>query len=107
MFNASKLNIEPVAYLLLIVGALGDWMSTKLGVSLGLVEGNTVAASLMSSGRWMMTDFLVVAVCILVPYVLNRMVVKTRVAGYFIGFPLVAGVIKISVSLWNLNLILS
>ncbi len=106
MFNASKLNIEPVAYLLLIVGALGDWVSTRFGVSLGLVEGNTVAASLMSSGRWMMTDFLVVAVCILVPYVLNRMV-KTRVAEYFIGFPLVAGIVKIGVSLWNLNLILS
>jgi hypothetical protein len=106
LFNASKLKIEPVAYLLLIVGALGDWVSTRFGVSLGLVEGNMVAASLMSSGRWMMIDFLVVAACILVPYILNRMV-KTRVAGYFIGFPLVAGVIKIGVSLWNLNLILS
>jgi hypothetical protein len=106
LFNASELKIEPVAYLLLVVGALGDWVSTRFGVSLGLVEGNTMAASLMSSGRWMITDFLVVAVCILVPYVLNRMV-KRRVSGYFIGFPLVAGVIKIGVSLWNLNLILS
>lgn len=106
MFNASELNIEPVAYLLLIVGALGDWVSTRFGISLGLIEGNSVAASLMNSGQWMMTDFLVVVVCILVPYVLNRMV-KTRVAGYFIGFPLVAGVLKIGVSLWNLNLILS
>jgi hypothetical protein len=106
LFNASELKIEPVAYLLLVVGALGDWFSTRFGVSLGLVEGNTMAASLMSSGRWMITDFLVVAVCILVPYVLNRMV-KRRVSGYFIGFPLVAGVIKIGVSLWNLNLILS
>ena len=106
MFNASELKIELVAYLLLIVGALGDWASTRFGVSLGLVEGNTVAASLMSGGRWMMTDFLVVAVCILVPYILNR-IVRTRVAGYFVGFPLVAGVIKIGVSLWNLNLIIS
>ena len=106
MINASDLKIEPVAYLLLIVGALGDWVSTRFGVSMGLVEGNTVAASLMSNNQWIMTDFLVVAVCILVPYVLNRMV-KTRVASYFIGFPLVAGVVKIGVSLWNLNLILS
>ena len=105
MFNASELKIEPLAYLLLIVGALGDWVSTRFGISLGLIEGNSVADSLMNSGQWMTTDFLVVAVCILVPYVLNRMV-KTRVAGYFIGFPLVAGVIKIGVSLWNLNLIL-
>ncbi len=105
MFNASELKIEPVAYLLLIVGALGDWASTRFGVSLGLAEGNTVAASLMNSGQWMTTDFLVIAVCILVPYILNR-IVKTKIAGYFIGFPLVAGVIKIGVSLWNLNLIL-
>lgn len=106
MFNASDLKIEPVAYFLLIVGALGDWVSTRSGVSQGLVEGNMVAASLMSSGQWILTDFLVVAVCILVPFILNR-VVKTRVASYFIGFPLVAGVVKIGVSLWNLNLILS
>ena len=106
MFNASELKIEPVAYFLLIIGALGDWVSTRFGVSLGLVEGNMMAASLMSSGRWIRTDFLVVAVCIMVPYILNR-VVKTRVAGYFIGFPLIAGIIKIGVSLWNLNLILS
>ena len=106
MFNASELKIEPVAYILLIVGALGDWVSTRFGVSLGLVEGNTVAASLMSSGQWIWTDLLVVAVCIMVPYVLNRLV-KTRLASYFIGFPLLAGVIKIGVSIWNLNLILS
>lgn len=106
MFNASELKIEPVAYFLLIIGALGDWVSTRFGVSLGLVEGNLMAASLMSSGRWIWTDFLVVAFCIMVPYVLNR-VVKTRAVGYFIGFPLVAGIIKIGVSLWNLNLILS
>ena len=105
MFNTSKLNIEPLAYLLLIVGALGDWASTRFGVSHGLVEGNTVAASLMSNGQWIMTDLLVVAVCILVPYALNR-IVRKKVAGYFVWFPLVAGVIKISVSLWNLNLIL-
>ena len=106
MFNASELKIEPVAYFLLIVGALGDWVSTRFGVSLGLVEGNMMAASLMSNGQWIRTDFLVVAVCIMVPYILNR-IVKTRVASYFIGFPLVAGIIKIGVSLWNLNLILS
>ena len=106
MFNASELKIEPVAYFLLIVGALGDWVSTSFGASLGLVEGNPVAASLMSSGQWIQTDLLVVAVCIMVPYVLNRMV-KTRLASYFIGFPLVAGIVKIGVSLWNLNLILS
>lgn len=106
MFNAFELKIEPVAYFLLIIGVLGDWVSTRLGVSLGLVEGNMVAASLMSNSQWMLTDFLVVALCIMVPYVLNR-VVKTRVAGYFIGFPLVAGIIKTGVSLWNLSLILS
>ena len=106
MFNASDLKIEPVAYFFLIVGALGDWVSTRFGVSLGLVEGNMVAASLMSNGQWIWADFLVVAVCIIVPYILNR-IVKTKLASYFIGFPLVAGIIKIGVSLWNLSLILS
>jgi hypothetical protein len=106
LFNVSEPKIEPLAYILLIVGALGDWVSTRFGVSLGLVEGNVMAASLMNNGQWIRTDFLIVAVCIMVPYVLNR-VVKTRVTSYFIGFPLIAGIIKIGVSLWNLNQILS
>jgi hypothetical protein len=106
LFNASEFKIEPVAYILLIVGALGDWVSTRFGISLGLVEGNPVAASLISSGQWIQTDFLFMAACILVPFVLNR-IMKTRLSSYFIGFPLVAGIVKIGVSLWNLNLILN
>ena len=106
MINAPQIKIEPIAYLLLIIGVLSDWASTNIGLSTGLTEGNKYAASLISSGLWMQTDFFALTLCILVPFILNR-VVDSRVAKYFIGFPLVAGVVKLCASLWNLNLILS
>ncbi|MBN2335070.1 hypothetical protein JXL21_05880 [Candidatus Bathyarchaeota archaeon] len=105
MLRYPEIKIEPIAYFILILGALGDWVSTRLGLSMGLVEGNNVAASLMGSGSWIQVDLLLVAICIAVPFLLNR-VVKSKVAHYFFGFPLVAGVAKILVSIWNLNLIL-
>lgn len=93
------------AYLLLLLGALGDWVSTTKGLSAGLVEGNTLAASLMESGLWIPADLMMVGVCIIVPYLVNRLV-KSRAAKILYMFPLVAGFFKVAVSLWNISLII-
>ena len=93
------------AYLLLLLGALGDWVSTTKGLSAGLVEGNTLAASLMEGGLWIPADLMMVGVCIIVPYLVNRLV-KSRAAKILYMFPLVAGFFKVAVSLWNISLII-
>ena len=93
------------AYLLLLLGALGDWVSTTKGLSVGLLEGNIMAASLMETGLWIPADLVMVGVCIIVPYLVNRLV-KSRAAKILYMFPLVAGLFKIAVSLWNISLII-
>lgn len=106
MFNTSNPGrIELLAYTTLIIGALGDWITTTIGLTMGLAEGNNIASTLMTAGLWIPTDLLVVAVCILIPFIVNRLV-KTRAANLFYAFPLLAGILKVGVSLWNVNLIL-
>ena len=106
MFNARDPGrIELLAYATLIIGALGDWITTTIGLTAGLVEGNNIASTLMNAGLWIPADLLVVAVCILIPFIVNRLV-KTRAANIFYAFPLLAGLLKVGVSLWNMNLIL-
>jgi len=34
----SRANIEPIAYLMLMTGAVGDWISTRIGLSIGLFD---------------------------------------------------------------------
>ncbi|TRO53886.1 hypothetical protein E2P71_05460 [Candidatus Bathyarchaeota archaeon] len=98
-------RFEIAAYLLLLLGALGDWVSTAKGLSAGLVEGNMLAASLMEASLWIQTDLIMVGVCILVPYLANRLV-GGRSAKILYMFPLVAGFFKVAVSLWNINLLM-
>lgn len=106
MFRAQLSGrFETAAYLLLLLGALGDWASTTTGLSVGLLEGNTLAASLMAGGLWIPVDLMMVGVCIAVPYLVNRLV-KSRAAKVLYLFPLMAGLFKVAVSLWNISLIM-
>lgn len=106
MFNTRNPGrIELLAYTTLIIGALGDWITTTIGLTNGLVEGNQIASTLMRAGLWIPADLLVVAVCILIPFIVNRLV-KTRAANIFYAFPLLAGILKVGVSIWNMNLLL-
>lgn len=106
MFNARYPGrIELLAYTTIIIGALGDWLTTTIGLTNGLAEGNSIASNLMTAGLWIPADLLIVAVCILVPFIVNRLV-QTRAANLFYAFPFLAGILKVGVSIWNVNLIL-
>ena len=97
-------RFEAAAYLLMVLGAAGDWVSTGLGLRSGLAEGNALATTLMGSGQWISVDLTLVAVLVIIPYVVNR-AVKNRAARALWAFPLLAGLLKVAVCLWNLNLI--
>ena len=103
MFESTA-NIEPIAYLMLMTGAVGDWISTRIGLSIGLFEGNSVARGLMSSGSWVQTDFILVLLCIALPFLVNRLS-QSRVSKFLLGFPLCAGLAKLAVVAWNISLI--
>ena len=98
-------RIAPFAYLLLMVGAVGDWISTRMGLAIGLVEGNSVASGFMSTGSWIQVDLAMILVCLVVPLLVTRFI-DSKAGKFLLGFPLCAGLMKIGVVAWNLSLIM-
>lgn len=98
-------NLQKKAFYALLVGALGDWFSTRLGLALGFVEGNHIAQTLMNTGSWIQTDFILVLICFTVPFLVNR-VTDEKMPKQLFWLPLVAGLLKLGVSVWNLTLIM-
>lgn len=94
-----------VACLLLILGVLSDWISTTMGLNAGLSESNLFASSLMEMGLWIPADLILAFFCILVPYACNRYV-KNGDNRALYAFPLLAGLVRLVASLWNLSLLL-
>ena len=99
-------RIEPFAYILLALGAVGDWISTKIGLASGLMEGNAIARGFMSTGSWVHVDLALILVCILIPVLVTRFI-DSRIGKMMLGFPFCAGLMKIGVVLWNLSLIMA
>ena len=97
--------LQKTAFVTLFIGALGDWISTKIGISLGLTEGNRLAAFLMSQGVWIQSDILIISICFLVPFLVYNMTEKRAPRSLFL-FPLMAGLLKLLVSVWNISIIL-
>lgn len=97
--------IQKTAFVTLFIGALGDWVSTKIGLSLGLAEGNRLAAFLMSKGIWIQSDFILISICFLVPYLVYNLTEKRAPKSLFL-FPLMAGLLKLLVSIWNMSIII-
>jgi len=97
--------LQKTAFLTLFIGTLGDWISTKIGLSLGFTEGNRLAAFLMSQGAWIQSDLLIISICFLVPFLVNNFTEKKAHKSLFL-FPLIAGLLKVLVSIWNISIIL-
>jgi hypothetical protein len=104
MFRPSS-SIQNIALYTLFIGAIGDWASTKIGLNLGLLEGNSIAAFLMSKNMWMQMDAILILICFTVPFLVNRFSGEEAPKKLFL-FPLLAGVLKLGVSLWNISIIL-
>ena len=97
--------LQKTVFFTLLIGTLGDWISTKIGLSLGLVEGNCLAAFLMNKGAWIQSDFMIISICFLVPFLVYNYT-EMRAPRTLFLFPLMAGLLKILVSVWNISLIL-
>jgi hypothetical protein len=99
-------RIAPFTYILLMVGAVGDWISTRIGLAIGLIEGNPVARGFMSTGSWIQVDLAMILVCLVVPLIVTRFI-DSKAGKFLHGFPLCAGLMKIGVVVWNLSLIMA
>lgn len=104
MFRPSN-DLQKTAFFTLFIGAIGDWVSTRVGLSLGLSEGNQLAAFLMSRGAWIQFDAFFIFFCFAVPLLVSNFSDEKAPRSLFL-FPLMAGLLKLLVSVWNISLIL-
>lgn len=96
---------EVSACLLLILGVLGDHLSTMVVLSRpDTYEANPIAARLMEDGLWLPLDTAMLATSLAIPYLLMRL--ERRFRMLFI-YPLIHGLLRLSMTIWNLHLLLS
>ncbi len=100
-----KDSVQNLTFFTLLFSALGDWISTRIGLSLGFMEGNHLAAFLMSQNKWVEVDATLILICFAIPFLVNRFSDDKAPRNLFL-FPLMAGLLKLGVSLWNVSLIL-
>jgi len=99
-----RVILEASACLLLILGVLGDHASTMMVLSKpNTYEANPVAAHLMELDLWLPIDILLMAAGLAIPYLMTRIDGRLRIL--FI-YPLIQGLLRLSMALWNLHLLL-
>jgi hypothetical protein len=98
--------LEVLSYLMLIVGTLGDHVSTVFALTKPYIyETNPVTVQLMENGLWLPVDIVLIFLGIVIPYVLIHFTEKE----YFkalLAFPLVHGLIRFGACLWNFSLVI-
>ncbi len=106
MLTSRHISIEIISYLTLVVGVLGDHISTMIAIQRpNIYEANPTTVTLMEMGLWLPVDIALIAIGIAVPYILIR---KTKREEFqaLLAYPLVHGLIRFAACLWNFSLIL-
>ena len=102
----NSINIEIFAYVLSVIGTLGDHISTMIGLTKdGIYESNPFVRQLISNGLWLPVDLAVVILGIVIPFLLIRSFRHPSLRG-LIAYPLVFGLIRLGACLWNFTLII-
>jgi hypothetical protein len=104
--NLYSIRVEAFAYAIMIMGVIGDHISTSIGLSRGsLQESNPIALSLMNNNTWIQADAILIIVSILCVYALQR-VLKSPSSRIILLFPIICGLVRLGVALWNTSLLL-
>jgi hypothetical protein len=103
--NLYSVRVEVLAYAILILGVVGDHISTTIGLSRDYVrESNPIALGLMDNGIWIQTDIILIVVGILSVFTLLR-IVKNSSSRIFLFFPVICGLVRLGVTFWNLSIL--
>jgi len=106
LFGGRRIGLEVFSYLMLVVGTLGDHVSTVIALTRPYIyETNPVTVRLMERGLWLPVDIVLVALGIVVPYFLIRMTKKPSFRGILV-YPLVHGLVRLAACIWNFSLIM-
>ncbi len=97
---------EVAAYFTLVLGVLGDHVSTGVALAKQNVkEANPMALSLIQRGLWNWADLALILVSIFATYLILR-AVRNPFSRVMLLFPAMAGVVRLVVTFWNLTLLI-
>ena len=101
-----SVRVEAFAYAIMILGIVGDHISTSVGLSKASIqESNQIALTLMGNGVWIQTDIILIVVSILAVFTLQR-VVKSPSSRIILLIPIICGLVRLGVAFWNASLLL-
>ena len=99
-------RVEIFAYSTLILGILGDHLSTSIALSKeNIIEANPMALSLMQQNLWIQTDIILIIVSIAATFTSLR-IIKNPMARATLILPIVVGLLRLAVTFWNVSLII-
>jgi len=97
--------VESLSYCILILGTLGDYISTHIGLTYpNLRETNPITAQHIANGMWLPVNLVIVMLSIAVPFLIIRFTKEDY--RLILSFPIVHGIVRLSACIWNISLII-
>jgi hypothetical protein len=101
-----RLSLEAFSYLILIVGTIGDHISTVIALTRPYIyESNPYTVKLMEMGLWLPVDILLIILGIGIPFILIRV---TRNSSFraLLAYPMLHGLRRLGSFIWKFRLII-
>jgi hypothetical protein len=104
--RTSLSRVELLAYSTLIIGIIGDHLSTSIALGIGNVrEANPMASGLMQQNLWIQTDLVLIIISIAATFTTLR-IVKNPMARATLILPIMVGLLRLVVKFFNVYIII-
>lgn len=97
--------VELLSYCILILGTLGDYISTHVGLTYeNLWERNSLTRQLLANQMWLPVNLVIIMFGIAIPFFIIRFSKEDDI--YILSFPIVHGITRLFACIWNYSLII-